>query len=362
MESVGEKLRKAREAKNVSLDQVSRDTNIAKRYLLALEEEDVSLFPGDTYAIGFLRNYSEYLGLNPAEMTTLYKNMRLQEQPVPMEELLGKKRSIVPYILLGGVALLVGLGVFFWLNPLDGKKEPAETPSRVATKIEYTGGTLGQPFIEGDEVLFPEEIGSVRVVKVGATVELAGSFGRLVMKQGQESLLDLPEAKHLVKVTCRTLQHKETPPKAQLTFELVPREAAPATARNGEGTIAKASVATAPAGNREVSGDTAQALLILESPVRAPFTLEIEFTGYCFFRYQVDNQEREEKYFRKGETFKVDVQREIFLGFSNAGALRGRIQGNEIKFGRPGQVRVGMLKWVESPTEGSFRLEFLPLD
>jgi len=360
MESVGEKLRKAREAKNVSLDQVSRETNIAKRYLQALEEEDVSQFPGDTYAMGFLRNYAEYLGLNPAEMITLYKNMRLQEQPVPLEALLQKKRSVSPYLLLGGgVIVLLALGLFFFFSPLEGKKEKKEVVSRAAAKVEFKGTPLEQPFIEGDEILFPEDIGPVRVVKVGSTVELAGNFGRLVMKQGQESLLDLPGAKQMVKVTCATLQREGKTTKALLKFEVVQRTgvAAPPGGKTG----AELSGPAVPVGSTSEPTRLQRSRVILESSQRGPFTLEIEFTGYCFFRYRADNGEREEKYFRKGETFKMDVQKEILLGFSNAGALRGRIQGKEIEFGRPGQVGVGILKWVENPAGGSYRLEFVPV-
>ena len=77
MESFGEKLRCAREKSNYSIEQIARDTHISKRYLRALENEDFSVFPGETYLKGFLRNYSEYLGLNPEEMVSIYKNMMI---------------------------------------------------------------------------------------------------------------------------------------------------------------------------------------------------------------------------------------------------------------------------------------------
>ena len=84
MESLGNKLKTAREAKGLSYDTVSRDTNISSRYLEALEKEDFSGFPGEPYVLGFLRNYSEYLGLNPDELQSLYRSLKLQEQPIPV--------------------------------------------------------------------------------------------------------------------------------------------------------------------------------------------------------------------------------------------------------------------------------------
>lgn len=46
MESIGEKLRLARERNNLTIDQIARDTHVAKRFLKALEDEDFSVFPG----------------------------------------------------------------------------------------------------------------------------------------------------------------------------------------------------------------------------------------------------------------------------------------------------------------------------
>ena len=58
MESFGEKLRATRENLGYSIEQIARDTHIAKKYLIALEDEDFSIFPGETYLKGFLQNYS----------------------------------------------------------------------------------------------------------------------------------------------------------------------------------------------------------------------------------------------------------------------------------------------------------------
>ena len=88
MESIGEKLRLAREQNNLTIDQIARETHVAKSFLKALEDEDFSVFPGETYAMGFLRNYAENLGLNPEELIGIYRNIKIQEQPLPMTELL----------------------------------------------------------------------------------------------------------------------------------------------------------------------------------------------------------------------------------------------------------------------------------
>ncbi len=96
MESIGEKLRLARERNNLTIDQVARETHVAKRFLKALEDEDFAAFPGETYAMGFLRNYAEYLGLNADELVGIYRNIKIQEQPLPMNELLESQPRLPP--------------------------------------------------------------------------------------------------------------------------------------------------------------------------------------------------------------------------------------------------------------------------
>lgn len=71
MTGVGQMLTDAREARRISIEQAERDTRIARRYLLALEAEDFQAFPARVYSRGFLRSYSSYLGLNPADLIAL---------------------------------------------------------------------------------------------------------------------------------------------------------------------------------------------------------------------------------------------------------------------------------------------------
>ena len=68
MDSLGKFLKETRINLDISLGQIAKDTNIAKKYLEAIENEEYSIFPGDTYLKGFLRSYCEYLKLDPNEI------------------------------------------------------------------------------------------------------------------------------------------------------------------------------------------------------------------------------------------------------------------------------------------------------
>ena len=64
MESIGKNLRQSREQRGLNIDQIARETNISRHYLVALEEDRYEAFPAEPYVIGFLRNYSDHLGLD----------------------------------------------------------------------------------------------------------------------------------------------------------------------------------------------------------------------------------------------------------------------------------------------------------
>lgn len=63
-ESIGEKLRKAREKRSLSLEEASKATYMRVGYLRALESDDFNALPSITQARGFLRAYASYLGLD----------------------------------------------------------------------------------------------------------------------------------------------------------------------------------------------------------------------------------------------------------------------------------------------------------
>lgn len=61
----GKQLQEARIARELTLDDAERDTRIARRYLDALEREDLEQLPAPPYARGFVRSYARYLSLDP---------------------------------------------------------------------------------------------------------------------------------------------------------------------------------------------------------------------------------------------------------------------------------------------------------
>lgn len=73
LETIGQDLRAARLRRGDDLASVSKVLNIRKNHLEALEEDRLEALPGRTYAIGFVRAYAEYLGLDAVQSVERFK-------------------------------------------------------------------------------------------------------------------------------------------------------------------------------------------------------------------------------------------------------------------------------------------------
>ena len=117
MGELGEILRRAREAKGLSLAQVEEVTRIRSAYLQALEEEDYQRLPPPVYVKGFLKNYALFLDLNPQQVLALYHEPEAAKLAIPGPTILDEPlEPFSPQRLWPVVAVLlvIGLAVAGW--------------------------------------------------------------------------------------------------------------------------------------------------------------------------------------------------------------------------------------------------------
>jgi cytoskeleton protein RodZ len=70
--SFGERLKREREMREVSLDELMKATRISQRFLEALENEDWKKLPGGVFGRGFVRTIAGYLGLDEESFLSEY--------------------------------------------------------------------------------------------------------------------------------------------------------------------------------------------------------------------------------------------------------------------------------------------------
>jgi transcriptional regulator with XRE-family HTH domain len=117
---VGAILKESRESRKLSVRDVARETNMTPRYIEALEAEDYSQFPGETYTTGFLRSYADYLNLDSDHILNLYRGIQIDQSQSPVEELTRSTGTVsisMPdrqYLIGGGaIAVIVGIIALF---------------------------------------------------------------------------------------------------------------------------------------------------------------------------------------------------------------------------------------------------------
>ena len=79
MSGIGEKLRKAREAKGLSISDIEKTTKIQSRYLEAIENNEFDKLPGDFYVRAFIRQYAQIVGLDGKELLNEYSEAPVNE-------------------------------------------------------------------------------------------------------------------------------------------------------------------------------------------------------------------------------------------------------------------------------------------
>jgi cytoskeletal protein RodZ len=349
VESLGNKLKTARENKGCNYDYVSRETNIAARYLEALEAEDFSVFPGEPYALGFLRNYGEYLGLDVGELLSLYRSLKIQEQPIPVEELL-RRPSPLPKILAIIVTIIVVLGLagggFFLFSRIPKKAAAVEPVVRPAAEYTMNTDVLERRFYRGDTILVPLESSTYKLELsgLGDAVTVTTPGGPKILDLGQDVTVDLnndgyPE----LQITAADFVKNDSVSGALLRFEFLQTQ-----------TLAGAVPLIESGAPLAVAAAGQPSTVIFTSPSAYPFTLQAAFQGYCLFRREIlferDRQGRAEDYFQRSDELSLQAQNGIRIGVSNAQAVKIQIIGGgrtvPLELGSAGEVVAADIRWV----------------
>ena len=131
MAVLGRILSEARISRGLTLDDVERDTRIARRYLEALEHDEFDTLPAPVYCRAFLRTYAQYLGIDPKEVLRFYPEKGRQTAelaPLPQVTKPAPPALSLNWIVAGGVILVFLLaGALLYRMGSGGEKQvPAD--------------------------------------------------------------------------------------------------------------------------------------------------------------------------------------------------------------------------------------------
>ena len=369
MESIGDILSQTRKNNNYSVEQAARDTHIAKRFLQALEEEDYAVFPGEAYIIGFLRNYAEYLGLDPEQLVDLYKNTKLQEQPAPMNELLeanSKPKALsIALLVVIVVVVVAAIGVIGYRYVYPRLRDRnARVDQEMPASVERPDVYL---FQEEVAVRWFEETSVIRfmlgegehdfeITSIGQSAGLRTPNGPVTLARGEERVFDLDsDGVSDIRIVLNDIDRSTELKRASLgLYKITAANVAPEPVREERQTLG-ADVYEPPI---RMASYSPKVVLGAVSPYG--FTAELTFRAYALCRYLVDGKDRQERFFQRDDSVSLEAERELKVWFSNSGAARLRVEGIETEIGRAGEIATRLIKWVKDEGDSGYQLKVLP--
>jgi cytoskeleton protein RodZ len=150
MESLGQELKKERQARNISIDEMSSSTKIVGRYLEALEQDRFDAMPGGFFVKGIVRAYAKYVGLDANEILERYRQAGVFDEPdgsrttgERFEASFPVKRKLIVGLIVGlGIVLVLVALMFLWKSR---RPRPVVPPPEVSTVLPQARPASTEP-------------------------------------------------------------------------------------------------------------------------------------------------------------------------------------------------------------------------
>ncbi len=148
METPGSFIKRERELRGISLNEIAAETKIGNNYLHALEEDNYDSLPAPTFIKGFLRAYSKHIGLDENDVVLRYEDFiertTEKKEVVVVDEKVtqpaNRKYYLTAIIAGAGLLILILLSLYvFWpdnSSTIKQSEAEQETSEQVLEKIE----------------------------------------------------------------------------------------------------------------------------------------------------------------------------------------------------------------------------------
>ena len=182
MFDIGQKLKDARIRKGYSITDISKQTKIQERYLIAIEEGNLDILPDAFYARTFIKQYAEMVDFDSAQIVREFDEKTDEQEPKPKQKRTITHKSIkdsssgtwatikesLPLILLSCFILAIVVVVYVAGQNLSREAEEAY----IQNKQEETR------YIE-DAVI--EDVAEEEATNYPQTIELADEEGTAIV-------------------------------------------------------------------------------------------------------------------------------------------------------------------------------------
>ncbi len=342
-ETLGSFLKRHRQNQGKNLDEIAEKTRIHASTLRAIEEDNPKALPAEVFARGFVKNYAQYLGLDPNEALAWYIEQNNGEvrptEKINVNEVLvgetmaeGKPLPVGRFIIFFVVAGVLFFAGYLVLNFLNSSAPPIN----IATKDTIPQAQVEPPPPLVAPVTGEPETESV-VGNVGAeqsppltqsgtpdpAVALPGNVVPVKSGQEEKKTLLLPEkAGQLV-----------SPQKVDGEQGLGVKK----KTDDGKPIIFPQAIKEKPGQNPEHQEVAKPVPVSAVSPtlstVKAPgmhYVLEAKFTESTWLSVQVDKEKKKSAIYQPGDHMVWQAEKKISLFVGNAGGIVLTLNGKPV--------------------------------
>jgi transcriptional regulator with XRE-family HTH domain len=358
VEAIGEMLKNAREARKLSIKEISKETNISSNYLTALEEEDFDKLPGETYVVGFLKNYAEYLKLDVDEIVNCYKGYKIGESATPLEELT-KPTSPIALANLSNIFYkhknyfyIAGAGLFLlfliWIfSAIFSSDIDIEDNKSDGVKNAYNAGNRDNRLENIRNLKLQDDRGYILVYKNEAFQFLVENkeimfFLRNIQQNAVEVEAIPGKIRRSLEIEKPSYFRIESCSREIiLTLKGLTENRAKIFVMIGEKLIPDATEADK--GNQAVQPQ--DKAVVAQNEKNLKIIVEAEFIYKTYLELYLDGVKKKAGLVPAGVKERWEATENIQFKIGNAGGLKAAINGKSYNFGLPGQVANKVITW-----------------
>jgi cytoskeleton protein RodZ len=319
-ESLGTYLKRAREARNVSIEQVAYATRISLKMLRALEEDEHVALPAPTFVRGYLQAYAKYVRIDTQDLLLRYqhhlatapdaKRNAIRSHYLYVRERYQEKRRLVMVIVLFATMLSVAGAYFFLKSQRDKHKRLTHTAEQIQKAEEVRSGI--PPLL----ATYPEEAYRDKAKDAAKAAATTAAPVPPASPAAAEKAPEKAPEKVAEKAPEKPAEKAAEKPAEKASATPPPAAASPASAEPAHPATAPAAAAT-PAPAKAEDGAKA-------------YSLNLKAETDVWFRYQTDEDEIKDLTLRAGKSLNLKANKVIKIFSGNLGALKAKLNGKEM--------------------------------
>jgi len=203
-ETLGEIIRRSRRKNKILLEQAEESTKIRQKYLKAIERDDWNAFSSRVYALGFVRRYSDFLGLDGKNLIEDHKDefINVKSKQVKLNAFSGRLNTfaITPKFLISSISIVLILAAAIYIG-FSVKNLSSPPFINIISPLDENA--------QSQEIVIEGKTNDTAVVEInglGVSIDDNGYFNQNVVLENGLNLFEIKSTNRLGKQSSKMLR------------------------------------------------------------------------------------------------------------------------------------------------------------